>query len=81
MALISISVDEFKTRESINGIDIVKNPKTGKLFASCSNGENYKSQGNLDPEKKVEFLYDDDSDDLSDGCFVNPSTENVIASF
>ena len=79
--LISISIEAFKELEGTDIVDIIQNPKEGgKLFASCGNGSTFKSQGNLDTEKPVKFLYDTEEDDHSDGCFVNPNTDNVVAS-
>lgn len=76
--LISISIEAFKELEGTDIVDIIKSPKTGKNFASCGNGSTFKAQGSLDIEKPVKFLYDKDEADHSDGCFVNPNTDNVL---
>jgi len=79
MALVSISIEDFKQKEKTSSIDIVKNPNTDKLFASCGNGNTFKAQGSLDAEKRIEFLYDDAKDKgWEEGCFVNPSTDNIV---
>jgi len=88
--LVNISVTEFKKIEGIDKVDIVDHPDF-KLFASCSNGKKFKSQGNLDVAKTVEFLYErmEDSETgevqeiegaWDEGCFINPNEANVILS-
>lgn len=79
MALKSISIEQFKAEESVSAIDIVKNPNTDKLFASTDAGKNFKAQGTLDKEQRIEFLYDDEeADGWNQGCFVNPNTDNIV---
>ena len=80
--LISISIEAFKELEGTDSVDIVLSPKEGgKNFASCGNGSTFKAQGvTLDIEKPIKFLYDTDEKDHSDGCFVNPNTDNVLIS-
>jgi len=79
MALKNITLAQFKLDNGVDTIDIVKSPKTGLLFASMSNGEKRKVQGNIDLTKTVEYLYDD-TEDLDKGCFINPGNtgENVL---
>lgn len=77
MALKNISVSEFKSVESVDSVQIVRNPNTSKLFAAASNGENYKVQGDIDVSKPINFLYDTEKG-VKDGCFVNQGTDNVL---
>lgn len=35
----TMSLDQFGTSKNLNSLDLIKNPKTGKLFAKFSNGE------------------------------------------
>jgi len=73
-----MSISAFKALQGIDEIQIIKNPKTGKLFASDSKGQKYKVQGDLDLKAKVAFLHDTE-DSIDDGCFINPSETNVLA--
>ena len=85
----NLSIDEFKAATNVTAIDIVKSPKTQKLFASAA-GKNYRVQGDLDPAKHIDFLYEDDKDakneagekvgGIENGCFVNSNQDNVVHS-
>ena len=80
----NLSIAELKESEGINVIDIVKNPKTEKLFASADNGKNYRVQQDIDVDKRIAFLYDDETELeegqtlLETGCVVNSNDENVL---
>ena len=71
--MITLSISEFKTRFNVETINIVRNPKTGKLFVSTANG-NYKCQGTFDPAKPAVFL----GESHEDLCLINQDTTNVI---
>lgn len=72
-----IKVDEFKSRINVREFDIVKSPKTGKLFASTST-KNYRVQGDIDLHKPVRYMFADD--DFDNGCIVNViESDNVLA--
>ena len=75
--LISISVEEFKSIENTELIQIVKNPNTSKLFAACGNGRKFKVQGNIDVTKPISFMHDTDGA-WDEGCFVNSGQDNVV---
>lgn len=77
MPLTNISISEFKRVHSVDTIQIVKNPNTSKLFAACSNGVNFKVQGDIDVTKPINFLYDTE-EGMDKGCFVNQGTDNVL---
>ena len=87
MALRNLSIDEFKAATNSSSIQIVRNPKTSKLFASAA-GKNYRvqgetsKQGELDLAKPVQFLYEDDAtvdnSGVENGCFVNQGADNVL---
>ena len=87
--LVNLSISEFKAQKSVEAIQIVRNPNTKKLFASAG-GANYRVQGTeakrgeLDTAKVVEFMYEDDesveNSGIDNGCFVNQSEDNLVAS-
>ena len=74
--LANISIEEFKTKAGATSIQIVKSPKTQKLFASAA-GKNYRVQASIDTSKPIDFLIEDDK--FEDGCFVNSNTDNLVA--
>jgi hypothetical protein len=76
--LSNISVEEFKAQTGAGRIDIVRNPKTQKLFASA-NGKNYRVQADIDLAKPIDFLMEEGKT-IDDGCFVNSNTENLVGS-
>ena len=78
MPLTSISIPEFKKVDDTESIQIVKNPKNQKLFASCGNGKKYKVEQKIDLAKPISFLHDTDGA-WDEGCFVNTRADNVIA--
>jgi len=78
MPLVTISLTEFKSIQGVDEIQIVKNPRTDKLFAVDSKGQKYKCQGDLDTGTRVSFLHDTNST-FDEGCFINPSETNVLA--
>ena len=83
MATVNISVEEFKSVQSVNTIEIVRSPKTQLLFASAA-GKNYKCQQKtspsgkeLDLSKPITFIYDD-AVGVEDGCFANSGADNTV---
>jgi hypothetical protein len=75
-----IGMSEFKTMCGATTFDVVRNPKTNKLFVSGSNGHSYKCQGDLDPAQPVEWLLVDGS--VEDACLINKGRgSEVLASF
>ncbi len=88
MAIVNLSIDEFKASRNVSTIEIVRSPLTKKLFASAG-GVNFRVQGadskrgELDMSKPKTFIYDDavkedGSDPVLDGCFANASADNVV---
>ena len=85
----NLTIEEFKAEAKATSIQIVKSPKTQKLFASAA-GKNYRVQGDIDVTKPIDFLYEDDATAKNDkdeviggvenGCFVNSNTDNVVFS-
>ena len=70
MALANMSIASFKEAVGCQKIDILENPKTGKLFASGDNGKNWKVQSSIDFKTSIVVLVEDG--DLESACFINP---------
>lgn len=70
MALANMTVTSFKEAIKATKIDILNNPKTGKLFASSDNGKNFKVQASIDFKLAIVVLVEDG--DLDNACFINP---------
>lgn len=68
--LTNMSVAAFKNAIGASKIDILENPKTGKLFASADNGKNYKVQSTIDFKLSIVVLVEDG--ELDTACFINP---------
>ncbi len=67
--IVNLGLKEFKDAAGFSNADIVRNPKTGKLFLSASNGKTYRVQGDLDLSKELCFLVEDG--DLDNACLIN----------
>ncbi len=65
----NLGLAEFKTAAGFSNADVLRNPKTNKLFLSASNGKNYRVQGDLDLSKELCFLVEDG--DLDNACLIN----------
>lgn len=65
----TFGIAEFKTMVGATTIDILVSPKTQKLFASGSNGKNYKVEQNIDFTKPIVVLVEDGLTD--EACFIN----------
>ena len=64
-----LTVDEFKEEIGASTIQVLKNPKTGKLFMSA-NGNSYKVQQDIDAGEDMKILVPDDGG-IEDACLVN----------
>lgn len=73
--MLFITVEELKTKLGATAINIVKSPKTNKLFGNTSNGKNLKVEQTLDSTKEVRFMYESD-DTFDSGCIVNVKPSN-----
>lgn len=73
-----ISIKELKDINKAERLDIVKNPNTGKLFASVGQAR-YRVDAKIDITKPVEVLVVDD--DMTNCCIINVGQNNVLASF
>lgn len=71
------TIEEFKAQTGAIKIDIVKNPNTGKIFASAA-GKNYKVEQAIDLKEPIRFMSEENGD-FNEGCFVNVTeSENLI---
>lgn len=76
MNMLFDTVPTFKAKKGIEKIEIVKNPNTGKLFASTVAG-NFKVQGSIDLRKTVKYMYE--SEALYDeGCLTNVAESDNV---
>lgn len=73
-----ISIKELKDINKAERLDIVKNPNTGKLFASVGEAK-YRVHAAIDLTKPVEVLVV--NGDVTDCCIINVGQNNVLASF
>lgn len=74
--LTNMSVAAFKNAIGASKIDILENPKTGKLFASADNGKNYKVQASIDFKTSIVVLVEDG--ELDEACFINPGKQAEV---
>lgn len=67
-----LSISELKSELGVISINIVRNPKSGKLFAECSNGIYLRVQQNIKSDLPIKFMYNEESEDLTEtGCLIN----------
>lgn len=83
MATLNLSVEEFKQKQNVGTIEIVRNPNTQLLFASAA-GKKYKCQQKdsksgheLNLKEPITFIYDDEVG-IEDGVFANSGADNTI---
>lgn len=65
----NIGISEFKAKIGAEKISVIKNPATGKLFASASSGHNFKVQQDIDLKTEMVFLVEDGVIDTA--CLIN----------
>ena len=65
-----LTVSEFKTRigKPSATINVVKNPKTGKLFMDID-GHYYKVQADINPEERMRVLVPEEG--IDEACLIN----------
>jgi len=73
-----MSLADFKAAIGVAKLDIVKNPKTGKLFMSANN-KAWKCKADIDLQSPLAILIPENGN-LDEACLVNGSSENVLAS-
>ena len=79
MAVEFLSIREFKGKEGIDSMKVLRNPKTGKLFLAGDNGKNYKVQGSINSSEDMSILVEDGK--IEDACLINTSggAEEIFA--
>ena len=73
-----MSLADFKATIGVAKLDIVKSPKTGKLFMSANN-KAWKVKAEIDLQSPMTILIPENGN-LDEACLVNGSSENVLAS-
>jgi hypothetical protein len=74
----NISLRVFASQIGAGSVQFVKNPKTGKLFASFDNGHKTKCEQAIDFSKGLEVLIEDG--DLDSACVINTRETNTVFS-
>lgn len=80
--LTQMGVKEFKAAVGATTIEILVNPTTGKLFASGTNGKNYKVEQALDVTKAIVVIIPANEEtgeqmDFDQACFINKRETEV----
>jgi hypothetical protein len=65
-----MSVEDFKGQVGATSMEVLKNPKTGKLFLSAG-GNSYRVQQNISKSEEMRMLVPEEG--ISDACLVNVS--------
>lgn len=65
-----MSIADFKEQVGANTIEVLKNPKTDKLFLSAG-GATYRCQQDIDKEGDMRMLIPEEG--IADACLVNVS--------
>lgn len=73
-----LSIQQLKEQLSIDVLQIIRSPKTQKLFGAGSNGVNLRCQQAIDVDKPISFFYDTEVGGVEDGCIVNSAEDSVI---
>lgn len=72
--MLFIELSELKSKLDLISLELIKSPKTGKLFASSTNGKGLpvvlKVEQSIDTSKPTKFMYSS-ADTLLEGCIVN----------
>lgn len=72
--MIFIELSELKSKLDLIGIELIRSPKTQKLFASSTNGKGLpvvlKVEQSIDVHKPTKFMYSTE-DTILEGCIVN----------
>ena len=74
----NLSLKSFASAIGASKVDFVRNPHTGKLFASFDNGSSYKVEQAIDFTKPIEVLMEDG--DLDSACVMNTRLSNTVHS-
>ena len=69
-AVTFMSVEDFKTKIGATSIQVLKNPKTGKLFMSAA-GDTFRVQGDIKQSEEIRVLIPEEG--IENACLVNVS--------
>lgn len=72
-----MTLSEFKSKMGINTLSVIRNPKTGKVFAQANTGKNFRCKAALDISLPISVLIPE-SGVLDEACLVNGSNANVL---
>ena len=75
-----MTISQFKTKEGIDKMEVLKNPNTGKLFLAGDNGKNYKVEAKINGSAEMKFLVPEDGN-INEACLVNvkPGAEVIFS--
>lgn len=73
-----ITVEELKSSLGVTSFEVVRNPKTSKLFISYGSNEVLRVEQAIDFSKPVSFGY---TEVVTDGCLINTKQNNVVMTF
>lgn len=79
VVLTNLTNQEFKKALDCESFQVIKNPKTDKLFVATSNGKRLRCQQSIDITKPLSWLIPDGN--LDEACLINASEANVVATF
>ena len=65
-----LTVNEFKNKVGASILQVLKNPKTGKLFLAGDNGVNYKVQQTISGNEEMKMLIPE-SGIITEACLTN----------
>lgn len=74
-----MSINMFKQNVGATKLEVLRSPKSNKLFVAADNGMNYNCQQDLDSTKPMSILIPDG--DITKACLINPKqSADVIIS-
>lgn len=73
-----LSLDEAKAAFNVETFQIVRNDNTGKISILLPTGKFLKVQQNLDKNKEIAFMFEDD---LDEGCLINVDRKSPLNDF
>lgn len=67
-----MSINMFKQNVGATSLQVLRSPKSSKLFVAADNGVSYNCQQDLDTSKPMSILIPDG--DLTKACLINPKS-------
>lgn len=71
-----MSINMFKQNVGATKLEVLRSPKSNKLFVAADNGMNYNCQQDLDVTLPLSILIPDE--DLTKACLINPSASAEV---